>query len=45
MIVWETDTNNLAICAIVTAGMQFTFFLVAATLKFDKVSPRNLEID
>jgi len=38
MIVWETDTNNLAICAIVTAGMQFTFFLVAATLKFDKVT-------
>ena len=45
MIVWETDTNNLAICAIVTAGMQFTFFLVAATLKFDKVSLRSLEID
>jgi len=38
MIVFESDTNNLAICAIVTIGMQFTFFLVACTCKFDKVT-------
>lgn len=38
MIIWESDTNNLALCALVTVGMQFSFFLVAATLKFDKVT-------
>jgi len=29
---------NLAICAIVTVAMQFSFFLVACTCKFDKVT-------
>ena len=38
MIIWESDTNNLALCAIITVAMQFTFFLVACTFKFDKVS-------
>jgi len=32
------DDNNLAICALVTIGMQFAFFIVAATCKFDKVT-------
>ncbi|CAH1779485.1 unnamed protein product [Owenia fusiformis] len=32
------DENNLAICAIVTVGMQLVFFLVAAGFKFDKVT-------
>jgi len=38
MIVWESDTNNLALCALVTVAMQFTFFLVACSCKFDKVT-------
>lgn len=38
MQVFEADTNNLAICAIVTVAMQFSFFLVACTCKFDKVT-------
>ena len=37
MLVFESDTNNLAICAIVTVGMQLSFFFVACTFKFDKV--------
>ena len=37
MIIFDSDPDNLAICAIVTVGMQFTFFLVACTFKFDKV--------
>ena len=37
MLIFEADTNNLAICAIVTVAMQFSFFLVACTCKFDKV--------
>ena len=37
MLLFETDTNNLAIAAIVTVAMQFSFFLVACTCKFDKV--------
>ncbi|XP_005105370.1 uncharacterized protein LOC101846158 [Aplysia californica] len=32
------DDNNLAICAIVTVAMQFSFFLIACTCKFDKVT-------
>lgn len=32
------DSDNLAICAVVTVCMQLTFYLVAATLKFDKVT-------
>lgn len=35
---WIFDHNNLAICAIVTAGMQMTFFIVACSCKFDKVT-------
>jgi len=38
MLVFEVDTNNLSICAIVTVAMQFSFFLVACTCKFDKVT-------
>jgi len=38
MLLFDTDTNNLAIAAIVTVAMQFTFFLVACTCKFDKVT-------
>lgn len=38
MLVFEVDTNNLSICAIVTVFMQFTFFLVACSCKFDKVT-------
>ena len=35
---WILDPNNLAICAIVTVAMQFTFFLIACSCKFDKVT-------
>ncbi|XP_067652616.1 uncharacterized protein [Haliotis asinina] len=35
---WILDENNLAICAIVTVAMQFSFFLIACTCKFDKVT-------
>jgi len=38
MLVFEVDTNNLSICAIVTVVMQFSFFLVACSCKFDKVT-------
>jgi len=38
MLVFPADANNLAICAIVTVAMQFSFFLVACTCKFDKVT-------
>ena len=38
MIIFDVDENNLAICAIVTVVMQFTFFLVACSCKFDKVT-------
>ena len=38
MLVFDADTNNLAICAIVTVAMQFSFFLVACSCKFDKVT-------
>eukprot|EP00092_Neocalanus_flemingeri_P031087 GFUD01033767.1.p1 GENE.GFUD01033767.1~~GFUD01033767.1.p1 ORF type:complete len:326 (+),score=56.87 GFUD01033767.1:124-1101(+) len=38
MLVFEADTNNLSICAIVTVAMQFSFFMVACTCKFDKVT-------
>jgi len=37
MIIWESDPNNLALCAIITVAMQFSFFIVACTFKFDKV--------
>lgn len=32
------DDNHLAICALVTIAMQFTFFLIACSCKFDKVT-------
>ncbi|KAL8564607.1 hypothetical protein ACOMHN_032163 [Nucella lapillus] len=35
---WVLDENNLAICAIVTVAMQFVFFLIACSCKFDKVT-------
>ncbi|XP_046363992.2 uncharacterized protein LOC124140445 [Haliotis rufescens] len=35
---WILDENNLAMCAIVTVAMQFIFFLIACTCKFDKVT-------
>merc|ERR1711963_430852 len=38
MLLFESDSNNLAICVIITVGMQFAFFLVACTCKFDKVT-------
>lgn len=38
MLLFESDTNNLAICGIITVAMQFCFFLVACTCKFDKVT-------
>ena len=38
MLIFPSDTNNLAICGIVTIGMQMAFFLVACTCKFDKVT-------
>lgn len=37
-MVWVIDENNLALCAIVTVAMQFTFFLIACSCKFDKVT-------
>ncbi|ESO99063.1 hypothetical protein LOTGIDRAFT_226445 [Lottia gigantea] len=38
MVTWYLDENHLAICAIVTVAMQFSFFLIACTCKFDKVT-------
>lgn len=38
VLVFDVDENNLAICAIVTVAMQFSFFLIACTCKFDKVT-------
>ena len=38
MQVFDFDNKNLLICALVTIGMQLTFFIVAATFKFDKVT-------
>ena len=38
MLIFPSDTNNLAICGIVTIAMQMAFFLVACTCKFDKVT-------
>lgn len=35
---WILDVNNLAICALVTVAMQFSFFLIACSCKFDKVT-------
>lgn len=36
MYLW--DNNNLAICAVITAAMQLTFFIIAFACKFDKVT-------
>ena len=38
VLIFDADENNLAICAIVTVAMQFVFFLVACSCKFDKVT-------
>lgn len=38
MIVFPSDPSNLAICAIVTVAMQFSFGIIACTFKFDKVT-------
>lgn len=32
------DDYNISLCAIVTVAMQFTFFLIACSCKFDKVT-------
>lgn len=32
------DSDNLALCAIITVAMQLCFYLVACTCKFDKVT-------
>ncbi|XP_071482774.1 uncharacterized protein [Diadema antillarum] len=32
------DDYNLALCGFVTIGMQLSFFVIAATCKFDKVT-------
>ncbi|XP_071824415.1 uncharacterized protein [Apostichopus japonicus] len=37
-MVYYIDTNNYALCAIITVAMQFTFFVIAATCQFDKVT-------
>lgn len=36
--VFDFDDKNLLISALVTIGMQTSFFIIAATLKFDKVT-------
>lgn len=36
VVLW--DDNHLAICAVVTAAMQLSFFIVAFACKFDKVT-------
>ena len=36
--VYLWDDNNLAICAVVTVGMQVLFFIIAYACKFDKVT-------
>jgi len=38
MLVFDIDEYNLSICAIATVAMQFSFFLVACSCKFDKVT-------
>jgi len=38
VVVFDFDSRNVLISALVTIGMQFTFFVVAATCKFDKVT-------
>lgn len=38
IIVIPTDSDNLALCAIVTFVMQMTFYLVACTCKVDTVT-------
>ena len=37
-IVFSFDERNVLISALVTIGMQFSFFVVAASCKFDKVT-------
>ena len=38
MAIEVLDKYYLALCALVTVGMQSSFFFVAATFKFDKVT-------
>ena len=38
VIVIPRDSDNLALCAIITFAMQMTFYLVACTCKFDTVT-------
>ena len=38
IIVIPRDYDNLALCAIITVVMQLSFYLVACTCKFDKVT-------
>ena len=38
VIVIPRDTDNLALCAIITFVMQMSFYLVACTCKFDTVT-------
>ena len=38
IIVIPRDSDNLALCAIVTFAMQMTFYLVACTCKIDTVT-------
>ena len=35
---WVIDEYNLALCALITVGIQASFFAIAATCKFDKVT-------
>lgn len=37
-VVFSFDSRNILISALVTIGMQTSFFIVAATCKFDKVT-------
>jgi len=36
--IFEFDQDNLLLCALVTIAVQLSFYAVAATLKFDKVT-------
>ena len=38
VVIIPTDCDNLALCLIVTIIMQMSFYLVACTCKFDKVT-------
>ena len=42
MLVFSSDPDNLAVCALVTVGMQLAFGVIACTFKFDKVRKKLL---